>query len=64
MVVYYKNTNPGCTLLTEYNLAEQEYEDSNDIDDKQISCSDLDEIEIALPKDDSGDYELVLLQRR
>jgi hypothetical protein len=54
-----KNKNPGCTLLTEYNLAEQENEDSNDYDDKQIFCSDLDEIEIALPNDDSDDYKLV-----
>jgi hypothetical protein len=38
---------------------EQENEDSNDDDDKQIFCSDLDEIEIALPNNDSGDYELV-----
>jgi hypothetical protein len=28
-------------------LAEKENEDSNDNDDKQIFCSDLDEIEIA-----------------
>jgi hypothetical protein len=55
----YKNKNPGCTLLTEYDLAEQENEDSNDNDDKRIFCSDLDEIEIALPNNDSGDYELV-----
>jgi hypothetical protein len=55
----YKNKNPGCTLLTEYNLAEQENENSNDIDDKWIFCSDLDEIEIALLKDDHGDYQLV-----
>jgi hypothetical protein len=55
----YKNKNPGCTLLTEYNLAEQENEDSNDNDDKWIFCSDLDEIEIAPPKDDGDDYELV-----
>ena len=55
----YKNKNPGCTLLTEYDLAEQENEDSNDDDDKRIFCSDLDEIEIALPNDDGGDYELV-----
>jgi hypothetical protein len=54
-------------------LTEQENDDSNDDDDKHIFCSDLDEIEIALPKDDGGDYELVfddgptkqkLLQRR
>jgi hypothetical protein len=55
----YKNKNPGCTLLTEYNLAEQENEDSNDDDDKRIFCSDLDEIEIALPNNDGDDYELV-----
>jgi hypothetical protein len=55
----YKNKNPGCTLLTEYNLAEQENEDSNDNDDKQIFCSDLDEIEITLPNDDGDDYKLV-----
>jgi hypothetical protein len=55
----YKNKNPGCTLLTEYDLVEQENEDSNDDDDKQIFCSDLDKIEIALPNNDSGDYELV-----
>jgi hypothetical protein len=55
----YKNKNPGCTLLTEYDLAEQENEDSNDDDDKRIFCSDLDKIEIALPNDDGGDYELV-----
>ncbi len=56
----YKNKNPGCTLLTEYDLAEQENEDSNDNDDdKQIFCSDLDKIEIALPNDDGDDYELV-----
>jgi hypothetical protein len=56
----YKNKNPGCTLLTEYDLAEQENEDSNDDDDKQIIfCSDLDKIEIALPNDDGDDYELV-----
>jgi hypothetical protein len=56
----YKNKNPGCTLLTEYNLAEQENEESNDDDDKWIFCSDLDKIEIALPKDDGDDYyELV-----
>ena len=54
-----KNNNPGCTLLTEYNLAEQENEDSNDNDDKQIFCRDLDEIEIALPNDDGDDYVLV-----
>jgi hypothetical protein len=40
-------------------LAEHENEDSNDNDDKQIFCSELDKIEIALPKDDGGDYELV-----
>jgi hypothetical protein len=56
----YKNKNPGCTQLTEYNLAEQENEDSNDNNDKWIFCSDLDKIEIALPKDDNDDYyELV-----
>jgi hypothetical protein len=55
----YINKNPGCTLQTEYDLAKQENEDSNDNDDKWIFCSDLDEIEIALPKDDGGDYELV-----
>jgi hypothetical protein len=55
----YKNKNPGCTLLTEYNLADQENEDSNDDDDKWIFCSDLDKIEIALPNDDGDDYELV-----
>jgi hypothetical protein len=48
----YKNKNPGCTLLTEYDLAEQENEDSNDNDDKRIFCSDLDKIEIALPNDE------------
>jgi hypothetical protein len=42
-----------------FNLAQQENEDSNDDNDKQIFCSDLDKIEIALPKDDDGDYELV-----
>jgi hypothetical protein len=52
-------STPGCTLLTECDLAEQENEDSNDNDDKQIFCSDLDEIEIALPNDDGGAYELV-----
>jgi hypothetical protein len=56
-------------LLTGYDLAEQENEDSNDndkkwifcsdLDDKWIFCSDLDEIEMALPNDDSDDYELV-----
>jgi hypothetical protein len=30
----YKNKNPGCILQTEYNLAKQENEDSNDNDDK------------------------------
>jgi hypothetical protein len=55
----YKNKNPGCNLLIEYDLAEQENEDSNENDDKWSFCSDLDEIEIALPNDDSGDYELV-----
>ncbi len=55
----YKNKNPGCTLLSEYDLAEQENEDSNDNDDKQIFCSDLDKIEIALPNNDGGVYELV-----
>jgi hypothetical protein len=55
----YKNKNPGCTLLTEYDLAEQENEDSNDNDDNWIFCSDLNEIEIALPNDDGDDYELV-----
>jgi hypothetical protein len=55
----YKNKNPGCTQLTEYNLAEQENEDSNDNDDKWIFCSDLDKIEIALPNEDGDDYELV-----
>jgi hypothetical protein len=57
----YKNKNPGswCTLQTEYNLAKQENEDSNDDNDKWIFCSDLDKIEIALPKDDGGDYKLV-----
>jgi hypothetical protein len=55
----YKNKNTGCTLLIEYDLAKQENEDSNDNDDKQIFCSDLDEIKIALPKDDGGDYKLV-----
>ncbi len=43
-------------------MAEQVNEDSNDDDDKWIFCSDLDEIEIALPKDDSGGYELVFNQ--
>jgi hypothetical protein len=46
-------------ILTEYNIAEQQNEDSNDNDDNWIFCSDLDEIEIALPKDDGDDYELV-----
>jgi hypothetical protein len=55
----YKNKNPGCTLLTEYDLVEEENEDSNDDDDKQIFCSDLDEIEIALPNNNGCDYELV-----
>jgi hypothetical protein len=55
----YKHKNPGCTLLTEDDLVEQENEDSNDDDDKWIFCSDLDKIEIALPNDDGGDYELV-----
>jgi hypothetical protein len=55
----YKNKNPGCTLLTEYDLAEQENEDSNDDDNKWIFCSDLDEIEIALPNNDCDDYKLV-----
>jgi hypothetical protein len=55
----YKNKNPGCTLQTKYNLAEQQNEDSNDDNnEKWIFCSDFDKIEIALPKDDSGDYEL------
>jgi hypothetical protein len=54
----YKNKNPGCTLLTEYDLAEQENEDSND-QDKWIFCSDFNEIEIALPNNDGGDYKLV-----
>jgi hypothetical protein len=43
-------------------MAEQVNEDSNDDDDKRIFCGDLDEIEIAVPKDDSGDYELVFNQ--
>jgi hypothetical protein len=47
----YKNKNPGCILLTEYDLAEQENVNSNDNDAKWILCSDLDEIESALPKD-------------
>jgi hypothetical protein len=55
----YKNKNPGCTLLTEYNLSKQENEDSNDDNDKWIFCSDLDKNEIALPNDDGDDYELV-----
>jgi hypothetical protein len=56
----YKNKNPGCTLITECNLAEQENEDSNDNnDDKRIFCSGLDKIEIALPNNDGDDYELV-----
>jgi hypothetical protein len=55
----YNNKNPGCTLLTEYDIAEQENEDSNDDDDKCIFCSDSDKIEIALPNDDSDDYDLV-----
>jgi hypothetical protein len=54
-----KNKNSGCTLLTEYDLAEQDNEGSNDNDNKWIFCSDLDEIEIALPNDDSDDCELV-----
>jgi hypothetical protein len=54
-----KTKNKGCTLLTEYDLAEQENEDSNDNDEKWIFCSDLDKLEIALPKDDGGDYKLV-----
>jgi hypothetical protein len=52
----YKKKNPGCILQTEYNLAEQENEDSNDDDEKWIFCSDLDKIEIALPKGDGGDF--------
>jgi hypothetical protein len=55
----YKNKNSGCTLQTEYDLAEQENEDSNDDNDKWIFCSDLDEIEITLTNDDGDDYELV-----
>jgi hypothetical protein len=39
----------GYTLQSEYDLAKQENEDSNDNDDKWTFCSDLDEIEIALP---------------
>ncbi len=54
-----KTKNKGCTLLTEYDLAELENEDSNDNDEKWIFCSDLDKLEIALPKDDGGDYKLV-----
>ena len=59
MVVWLQKQNPGSTLITEYDLAEKENEDSNDDDNKWIFCSDLDEIEIALPKDDGDDYELV-----
>jgi hypothetical protein len=55
----YNNKNPGCMLQTEYDLAEQVNEDSNDNDDKQIFCSNLDKIEIALPNNDGDDYELV-----
>jgi hypothetical protein len=44
---------------TEYHLAEQENEDFMDDDDKWMFCSDLGKIEIALPKNDSDDYELV-----
>jgi hypothetical protein len=58
MITKTKNQD-ACTLQTKYNLDEQENEDSNDDNNKQILCSDLDEIEIALLKDDSGDYELV-----
>jgi hypothetical protein len=54
-----KNKNPGCTVLTRYKLAEQENEDSNDNHDKWIFCSDFDQIEITLLKDDGGAYELV-----
>jgi hypothetical protein len=55
----YKNKYPGCTLQTEYNLAEQENVVSDDDDEKWIFCSDLDKIETALPKEDGGDYKLV-----
>jgi hypothetical protein len=59
MITKTKTQEQGCTLKIEYNLAEQENEDSNNDNDKQIFCSDLDEIEIALPKDGSGDYKFV-----
>jgi hypothetical protein len=52
MITKTNTQEQGCTLKTEYNLAEQENEDSNNDNDKQIFCSDLDKIEIALPKDD------------
>ncbi len=56
----YKNKYPGCTPQTKYDLAKQENEDSDGNDEKWIFCSgDLDKIEIALPKEDGGDYELV-----
>jgi hypothetical protein len=55
----YKNKNPGCTLQTEHNLAKQENEDADEDDEKWIFCSGLNKIEIALPKEDGGDYELV-----
>ena len=41
-MISYKIKYPGCTLQTEYDLAEQENEDSDDDDKKRIFCSDLD----------------------
>jgi hypothetical protein len=58
MITKTNTQEQGCTLKTEYNLAEQENEDSNNDNDKQIFCSDLDKIEIALPKDDGDNYRL------
>jgi hypothetical protein len=58
----YKNQKPK-TQDAPYKLytmwPNKKIEDSNDNDNKWIFCSDLEEIEITLSKDDCGDYELV-----
>jgi hypothetical protein len=59
----YKHKNPASTLKTEYDLEEnnnnEEGTDNND--DEQIFCTDLDEMEIAVPDNDGiSGFKLVV----
>ena len=60
----YKSKNPGITLQTEYDLADEqdlpfdedneEYKEEVEDEEPTYYCGDLDEVEIALPRDGNG----------